>query len=120
MNSEKKILGLGDRLSGIKSRDKGYQIDLSERELREQVRDMCGLFGWKFHFTWLAIHSPKGFPDLVLRKPPRIIYAEIKTEKGKLTPAQEEWQVDLKACGQETYVWRPSQFTEIISILRGL
>jgi len=91
----------------------------TETQLREQVRGLCKVFGWKFHFTWLAIHSPKGFPDLVLRRPPRLIFAELKTEKGKLTPSQEEWQADLKACGQEVYIWRPSDFEKIAEILRG-
>ncbi len=91
---------------------------LSEKQFREQIRDLCKVFGWKFHFTWLAIHSPKGFPDLVLRRPPRIIFAEIKTEKGIITPSQQEWYDDLIACGQEAFIWRPSQFDEIAKILR--
>lgn len=104
-------------MSGRKSRDKGSRGELLEKDLREQIRDLCKVFGWKFYFTWLAIHSPKGFPDLVLRKPPRLIFAELKRETGKLTSAQEEWQQDLKECGQEVYVWRPSDFEKIAEIL---
>jgi len=107
-------------MAGRKLRDKGSrgELEVSEKELREQVRDLCKVFGWKFHFTWLAIHSPKGFPDLVLRKPPHLIFAELKRESGKLTPSQEEWQEDLKACNQEVYVWRPSDFEKIAEILK--
>ena len=92
---------------------------LTETQFREQIRDLCKVFGWKFHFTWLAIHSPKGFPDLVLRKidQKRIVFAELKSEKGVVTPSQQEWYNDLKACGQETYIWRPSQLSEITRIL---
>lgn len=93
-------------------------LQLKESDLREQIRDLCKVFGWKFHFTWLAIHSPKGFPDLVLRRPPRLIFAELKSDKGQLTPSQEDWITDLKACKQEVYVWRPKDFDTIVDILR--
>lgn len=94
---------------------------INEKEFREQIRDLCKLFGIKFHFTWLAIHSPKGFPDLVLRnlEQKRIIFAELKTESGKVTPSQQEWHDDLIECGQEAYIWRPSDMEKIVEILRG-
>ena len=96
------------------------KVTISERDFREQIRHLCKVFGWKFYFTWLAIHSPKGFPDLVLRsvERKRIIFAELKTEKGKVTPSQQEWHDDLIACGQEAYLWRPSDFDEIVEILK--
>lgn len=94
---------------------------ITETQFREQIRSLCRVLGWKFHFTWLAIHSPKGFPDLVLRnvEQQRIIFAEIKTEKGIITPSQQEWHDDLIACGQEAYFWRPGDFDEIARILQG-
>lgn len=90
-----------------------------EKELREQVRNLSRLFHWQFHFEWLAIHSPKGFPDLCLVRPPRIIFAELKTEKGKVSDSQQVWIALLKQCpGVECYVWRPSDFDRIAEILR--
>ena len=96
------------------------RIPVTERDLREQVRDICKLFGWKMQFTLWSIHSPKGFPDLFLANAEqrRIIFAELKSEKGKLTPEQEEWLEILKACGQETYLWRPADILGIVEILR--
>jgi len=93
-------------------------IEITEKEFRQQVIDLAKILGYKTHFTWTSIHSPKGFPDLVLRKPPHLIFAELKRESGKLTPSQEEWQEDLKACNQEVYVWRPSDFEKIAEILK--
>jgi hypothetical protein len=61
----------------------------------------------------------KGFPDLVLARPPRVIFAELKTAKGKLGPEQENWLAALTACpGVEVYVWRPDQLDDIAQILR--
>jgi len=96
------------------------KIKVTEADLREQIRDLCKLFGWKMYFTWKSYHSPKGFPDLVLANPEqkRIIYAELKSEKGKLTPQQEEWLEALAACGQEVYLWRPVDFEGIVEVLR--
>jgi len=95
-------------------------IPVTERDLREWVRDLCKLFGWKFLFTWTSIHSPKGMLDLFLinAEQKRVIFAELKTEKGKLTPEQQETFDDLKACGQEVYVWRPGDIEGIAEILR--
>ena len=79
---------------------------------------------------WLAYHVPrsdsgqvveKGFPDLVLVKPPRVIFAELKFGKGKLRPAQEVWMHSLTQCtGVETYVWRPDDWDGLLNVLGGV
>lgn len=92
-------------------------IDISEKVFRHQVIDLSKLFGWKHYFTWTSIHSPKGFPDLVLVRE-RVIFAELKTEKGKITPNQQEWIDALRKANQEVYLWRPSDFDEIARILQ--
>jgi len=96
-------------------------IKVTERDLREQVRDICKLFGWMMYFSWTSIHSPRGFPDLVLCNPEqkRVIFAELKSEKGKVTGYQEEWLNVLEACGTEVYVWRPGDIEGIAEILRS-
>ena len=95
------------------------QLAISETELREQIRDLCKYTGWKFYFTWNSYHSPKGLPDLILRKKPRLIFAELKSEKGELSDAQLDWYFDLKESGFEVYIWRPSMFNQIVEILQG-
>jgi len=94
-------------------------LKVTERDLREQIRDACKLFGWLMYFSWSSLHSPRGFPDLVLVHPEkkRIIYSELKAEKGKLTPYQELWIEALRACDQEVYIWRPHDIDEIVGIL---
>jgi hypothetical protein len=97
-----------------------HRIPVTERDLREQVRDICKLFGWKMYFSWTSIHSPRGFPDLVLANPQqkRVIFAELKSEKGELTEYQRDWLETLEACGQEVYVWRPADINTILGVLR--
>jgi RecB family endonuclease NucS len=87
--------------------------DMKERELQENVITCARLMGYTLiYHTWSSVHSPGGFPDLVLCKPSdkRIIYIELKSEKGKLTASQVEWLEGLHACGQETYLFRPSDW----------
>lgn len=92
---------------------------VTEAQLREQIRDLCKVLGWKFYYTWTSIHSPRGFPDLVLAHPDkkRIIFAELKSEKGVLTEYQEQWLDTLRQCNQEVYLWRPKDIEDIAEIL---
>jgi len=95
--------------------------EVTESQLREQIRDICKLTGWKMYFTFNSMHSPKGMTDLILCRPPRVIFAELKREDTDLKPDQEAWRDLLTACpGVEWYLWIPSQIEEIVSILRGL
>lgn len=94
---------------------KSYKI--TEREFRQQILDLAKLCGWKCYFTWNSIHSPAGFPDLVLVRK-KIIFAEIKSEKGKLSDAQEIWKGYLIGAHGEYYTWRPSNWNGIVEILK--
>ena len=86
----------------------------------------------------------KGLPDIIAVRPPRLIFAELKDQYSKPSPEQEAWLEDLRECvrnismtpveiagtkiitGQvgaiipslEVYLWRPSQFDEILEILK--
>jgi len=92
---------------------------ISERDLQGQIIELARLMKWKVYFTWRSLHSPAGFPDLVLVRPPRLIFAELKSEKGKLTAAQDDWLGHLeRVAGAEVYLWRPSCWEEIAEILR--
>ena len=53
-----------------------------------------------------------GFPDLVIAGHGRVIFAELKSEKGKLTEDQKAWQEVLYR-DAEWYLWRPSDWPEI-------
>jgi hypothetical protein len=78
------------------------------------------LFGWTRYHTFLSVRSAPGFPDLVLVRPPRLIFAELKSETGKVTDAQQAWLALLEACpGCEVYTWRPADLPAIAELLGG-
>lgn len=108
-----------------KIQDDTYVI--SEKEFEGQVKELALRFGWRYYHTWRSIHSPAGFPDCVLVRPPRLVFAELKSEVGEVSPAQEEWLADLREIEfawdnpdspVEVYLWRPSDFEQIAEVLR--
>jgi hypothetical protein len=92
---------------------------VTERDLTGYVRDLARTFGWRRYHTWLAKHSPAGFPDECLLRPPRLVFAELKAERGRLKPDQEAWLDELRQVpGVDAYVWRPADMDEIATVLR--
>jgi hypothetical protein len=97
----------------------GVTVAVTERDLTGYVRDVARAFGWRRSHTWLSKHSPAGFPDEVLCRPPRLVFAELKSGKGRLSAEQEAWLKDLRGVpGVEVYVWRPGDMDEIAQVLR--
>jgi VRR-NUC domain len=86
---------------------------ISERRFQQQIVEYAELMGWRCYFTHRSDHSPAGFPDLVLVRRPRIVWIEVKAERGRLSDAQRAWINDLADCGQEVHVVRPSQWREV-------
>ncbi len=103
---------------------------MTEAELDGHVKQLAALFGWLRYHTYRSKHSPAGFPDLVLVRPPRVIFAELKRDLGVKggaagvgpTPDQERWLEALGRCpGVERYLWRPADIDTVAAILsRGL
>lgn len=60
--------------------------------------------------------SAAGFPDLVMVRE-RVVYAELKTESGRVSRAQLRWIEALTTAGEEAYLWRPSAWSDIEQVL---
>lgn len=99
--------------------------DLTEAQLQSAVIDCARLLGWRVaHFrparTIDGWRTPvaadgAGFPDLVLARRGVVIFAELKGEKGRLTPEQRGWLSTLRGCTggcHWTFVWRPEDWTD--------
>ena len=92
---------------------------MREKDFLQAVREYARLMGWTDYHTWHSLHSPAGFPDLVLVRPPRIVFAELKVGRNRPTPAQQEWLNLLKGCpAVEVYLWTPEDWNEIERVLR--
>ena len=93
---------------------------ITERQFQVQVRELVALLGWDCYCWWSSMHSPRGFPDLVLvnADKSRIIFAELKSEKGKVSAEQRYCLDSLARCHHEVYLWRPADIEEIARVLR--
>lgn len=100
------------------------QFQQTEAEFQDAVADYAQRLGWRrAHFRPARAaqthrtpvqYDATGFHDLVLVRPPRVIFAEMKLQKGRVTKAQQDWLADLAACpGVESHVWRPSDWFDI-------
>ena len=94
---------------------------MPEATLLANVRELARLKGWRTYHTLRSKGSEAGFPDLVMVRRGRLIFAELKTEAGDTTAAQRTWLDDLaSSCrlhdrsgvvlGSEVCVWRPSHW----------
>lgn len=103
---------------------------ISERDFLATVVEMAEAYGWLVHHVLEQRHFAKrighGYPDLTLvSQPPmhpRIIFAELKKEGAKPSPAQAEWLDTLGRCAYdlspvEVYLWFPHDMETIDQIL---
>lgn len=100
---------------------------VTEAQFQATVVDLAQVTGWMVaHFrparTNNGWRTPvagdgKGFPDLVLVRD-RVIFAELKSDRGRLSDDQTAWIGALNTAGAEAYVWRPDDFDQIAATLR--
>ncbi len=103
---------------GMKTARQIIDESMSEQDdFMPQVIELAELLGWKYYHTHDSRRSPEGFPDLVLARD-RVIYAELKSEKSQPSFEQWEWLLLLQECGEETYLWRPSDWDELLAVLQ--
>jgi len=91
---------------------------ITERAFLAQVLRYAALRGWHCYHTHDSRHSSAGFPDLVLVRRPRVVFAELKSDRGRCTPEQRAWLAELAECSVEVKLWRPSDWEEIERCLR--
>ena len=87
---------------------------VTEAQWQQTVVEAAELFGWWVFHDYDSRRNQAGFPDLVLIRPPRVLFLELKRETGKLTRAQNEVLGMLAECpGVETRVARPSNWSSV-------
>lgn len=82
------------------------------------VMEMAKVLRWDLTYhPYRSDKSAEGFPDLVMLRGRRLIFAELKREKEHPTAEQHEWLASLQQGGFEAYLWRPSDLDEIERVL---
>ena len=101
--------------------DSGQFLDklMSENYWQGTVEEYAQTLGWVKYHTRDSRGSDDGFPDLVLVRPPRVIFVELKKQTGKMELAQTAWATLLADCpGVEHYVWRPGDWADVEELLQ--
>jgi hypothetical protein len=100
---------------------------VSEKDFQKAVTDALNALGWRWYHSrpaqtskgWrTALSGDAGYPDITAVRRDRIIFIEIKAEKGRLSEEQGVWLADLGAAGAEAHCWRPSDWAAIERALR--
>lgn len=92
---------------------------MSEDDLLRTVLDMAKLFGLRTaHFrpaqsksgNWITAVAGggKGYPDLTIVGPSGVMFRELKSATGVLSPDQRFWLYALSEAGADAGVWRPA------------
>ena len=105
--------------------------NMREDALLQNVIRMAKLFGWTVYHARPAMNrsgrwsTPTqgdiGFPDIAMVRNGRVIFAELKSMRGRLSPEQHNWLAELsKSVACETYTWRPTDWLggQIEGVLR--
>jgi hypothetical protein len=82
---------------------------MPERELQENVRQLCAGLGLYHFHPHNSTRSEPGWPDSTIVGR-RVLFRELKSECGRLSPEQAEVGRRLKAAGENWRVWRPSDW----------
>lgn len=98
------------------------ELTVPEKLWQEQVIQLANTCGWDAHHirpakygaTWKTDGLP-GMPDLILigQRGQGIMWAELKTNTGKLSPIQESRITQLLKNGEEVHIWRPKDLPKI-------
>lgn len=94
---------------------------MTEAQLQDAIVEAARVLGWRVaHFRpaltqhgWRTpgSYDAKGYPDLTLVRD-RVVFAELKTERGALTDEQRAWGSALRLAGAEHHVWTPSDWLD--------
>lgn len=94
---------------------------MSEATFQSQILALCKHLGLLTYHTYDSRRSQPGFPDLVIVGSRKMLFRELKTDLGRVSPEQAQWLDALRQLGVDADVWRPSDWpTRVHAELLGL
>lgn len=92
---------------------------LPEKVFQAQILHEAKGWGWRAYHVTVAWRSEAGWLDLLMLRRCRLVVAELKTVRGKLTPKQREWLMAWWESGrcEGPFVWDPLYWHQIDRVL---
>lgn len=92
-----------------------------EASYQAAIVDLAHRLGYRAFHVHDSRRSESGWPDLVLAsvRRRRVVFAELKSERGVVSAKQEWWMRALRVAGLEVHLWRKGEDTleEIAGVL---
>jgi hypothetical protein len=89
----------------------------TEKAFMQQVIDLAHLNGYHTYHPHDSRRSSPGWPDIAVFGHGRFFLVETKAERGYLSLDQRRVIAQLRAAGVDVYVWKPSDWLEIVAEL---
>ena len=91
---------------------------ISEKDFQQLVIGVARANGWLTFHAYDSRRSEAGFPDLCMVRGKRLIFAELKSRKGRMSAGQVVWLLLLSGTRLlEVYTWRPCDWDDIVKML---
>jgi hypothetical protein len=98
-------------------------LSWSERQLQDHIVGLARSLSWMAYHTHDSRRSEPGYPDLHLIHFGRrlSLFRELKSTKGRISPAQIEWGEALTRAGHDFAIWRPADVVSgaVLATLQG-
>ena len=98
---------------------------MAEADLLTGVLDLARLLLWRTihvrpartaHGWRTAVQGDgTGWPDVVALRADRVVVAELKADRGRLTAEQTAWLAAWTVAGAEVHIWRPADYPDAIA-----
>lgn len=88
---------------------------MRETQFQADVMQAIETYGLLGYHVFDSRRSNPGFPDTVIVGRRGVLYRELKTKTGKVSPLQRYWLDALRAAGQDAEVWRPADWPDRIT-----
>ena len=90
----------------------------SEKQFSDQFDSFARALGWLTYHTYDSRKSQAGFPDFVLVRGNRLLFAELKRVGGQPTQDQRRWLEALRGAQQvDSTLWTPDHWDTIAKVL---
>jgi Holliday junction resolvase-like predicted endonuclease len=92
----------------------------SEADLQAKIVAFAEMHGWHVWHDNDSRRNREGLPDLLLLRGATLLFIEVKTEKGAVSPAQRAFISRLKQVKYvDADIVRPHNFDELVDVLKA-